>query len=652
METLNIRSKLSSSLGRRARAITRIIDVCVLSFAFWLSFFLRFDGEIPPRYIEQALFVWPYVVIAQCLALVVFRTMSYAWKYVGLREAVRIFAALTVASSVFLAFRLFLADWLLVEAYASYRRVPIGVIVMDLTLAFLGVLGVRVLRRLTFERGRARQRETAKPKIATLLVGAGEAGLAVAKDVEQHPNLGLRLVGFVDDDATKVGNVVHGLTVLGTTTELEKIARKKGAKQAIITIATLSGEDVRRIQRLCGDAGLEVKIIPSLSEILDGRVSVGGVRDVSIEDLLRRPVADLETDRLTRFLEGRRVLVTGAGGSIGSEISRQVARLAPEVLVLLERSEPQLFRIHSELLKSGRDDHLVPCLTDLCDEEGVEAILATFKPHVVFHAAAHKHVPMLEWNAAEAVRNNVVGTQHVVDGANRHGVETFVMLSTDKAVNPTSIMGATKRTAEMILQGKSQQSSTKFVSVRFGNVLGSTGSVVPIFQQQIAAGGPVTITHPEMRRYFMTISEATQLVLVAGSMGRGGEIFVLDMGEPVKILDLAFDLIKLSGFEPEVDIPIEFTGIRPGEKLFEELGFDRRSMEKTVHPAIFVLKQEAVAWTLLARRVEQLGAFARERSPTHRLRNLLESIVPEMQAAPHVESAHRVEHPSLISSSG
>jgi len=319
------------------------------------------------------------------------------------------------------------------------------------------------------------------------------------------------------------------------------------------------------------------------------------------------------------------------------------------VLVLLERSEPQLFRIHSELLKVGGDGHLVPCLTDLCDEEGVEAILATFKPHVVFHAAAHKHVPMLEWNAAEAVRNNVVGTQHVVDGADRHGVETFVMLSTDKAVNPTSIMGATKRTAEMILQGKSQQSSTKFVSVRFGNVLGSTGSVVPIFQQQIAAGGPVTITHPEMRRYFMTISEATQLVLVAGSMGRGGEIFVLDMGEPVKILDLAFDLIKLSGFEPEVDIPIEFTGIRPGEKLFEELGFDRRSMEKTVHPAIFVLKQEAVAWTLLARRVEQLGAFARERSPTHRLRSLLESIVPEMQAAPHVESAHRVEHPSLIS---
>ena len=491
-----------------------------------------------------------------------------------------------------------------------------------------------------------------KPKIATLLVGAGEAGLAVAKDVEKHPDLGLRLVGFVDDDAMKVGNVVHGLTVLGTTIELEKIARKKGAKQAIITIATLSGEDVRRIQRLCDDARLEVKIIPSLSEILDGRVSVGGVRDVSIEDLLRRPVADLETQRLTRFLEGKRVLVTGAGGSIGSEISRQVTRLAPEVLVLLERSEPQLFRIHLELVKVGGDGHLVPCLTDLCDEEGVEAILATFKPHVVFHAAAHKHVPMLEWNAAEAVRNNVVGTQHVVDGANRHGVETFVMLSTDKAVNPTSIMGATKRTAEMILQGKSQQSSTKFVSVRFGNVLGSTGSVVPIFQQQIAAGGPVTITHPEMRRYFMTISEATQLVLVAGSMGRGGEIFVLDMGEPVKILDLAFDLIKLSGFEPEVDIPVEFTGIRPGEKLFEELGFDPHNMEKTVHPAIFVLKQEAVAWARLARRVEQLSTFARERSPTHRLRNLLESIVPEMQAAPHVESAHRVEHPSLISSSG
>ncbi len=406
--------------------------------------------------------------------------------------------------------------------------------------------------------------------------------------------------------------------------------------------------EIRRITSLCEEAQLPVRIIPSLFDILDKRVNLSGFREISIEDLLRRPVVDLETERLERFLRGKRVLVTGAGGSIGTEISRQVARWEPELLVLLERSEPQLFSIHSELVKQNLPVELIPCLTDICDYEGLDAVFSKYKPEVVFHAAAHKHVPMLEWNPVEAVKNNVIGTRTLVDIAGFHGVETFVMLSTDKAVNPTSIMGATKRTAEMLLKAKASRSQTKYVSVRFGNVLGSTGSVVPVFKEQIAAGGPVTVTHPEMVRYFMTIPEATQLVLTAGSMGEGGEIFMLDMGEPVKIVDLALDLIKLSGLEPEKDIPIEFTGVRPGEKLFEELGFDPESMDRTHHPKIFVLKQDAVGWESMVRRVEMLGATVREKSAADQLRTVLESIVPEMQPAPLTESKIPVSQRSLI----
>ena len=641
---------MSIFLRLRSRATTRIIDCIVLSVAFWLAFLLRFDGEIPPNYFERAFVVWPYVVLLQYLVLLTFRTTNYAWKYIGLREAVRIFLALAAGSSILLAFRLFLADWLDPNSYAPYLRIPIGMILIDLALAFMGITGARALRRLAFERDKYQKRISNKPRVPTLLIGASEAGLLVAKEVEKRPDLGFRLVGFVDDDPTKMGEVVHGVRVLGATAHLGQISERVGAKQAIITIANPSGQDIRRIVGLCESAHLPVRIIPRLVEILDGRVNLTRVRKVSIEDLLRRPVVDLETKRLGRFLRGKRVLVTGAGGSIGSEISRQVARGGPDVLVLLERSEPQLFSIHSELVRDDLAVKLVPCLTDICDREGLETVFSKYRPEVVFHAAAHKHVPMLEWNAVEAVKNNVMGTHCVMDAAERHGIETFVMLSTDKAVNPTSIMGATKRTVEMLLQAKDQHARTKYVSVRFGNVLGSMGSVVPIFKEQIAAGGPVTVTHPDMKRYFMTIPEATQLVFLAASMGNGGEIFVLDMGEPVKIVDLATDLIKLSGLEPHKDIAITFTGIRPGEKLFEELGFDPHTMAKTRHPKIFVLKEEPASWQSMVHGVELLRTTLHEKSAVERLRRVLETIVPEMQPAVLDESTAPVGQHSFISS--
>jgi FlaA1/EpsC-like NDP-sugar epimerase len=377
-----------------------------------------------------------------------------------------------------------------------------------------------------------------------------------------------------------------------------------------------------------------VKIVPAMYDILDGKVKLSRIRDVSIDDLLGRETVKLETDLIERFIRGKRVLVTGAGGSIGSELCRQVARFSPEILILVERAEYHLFSIHGELLASDPELRTVPCLVDICEHDRLEALFQEHRPEVVFHAAAHKHVPMMEWNAGEAVRNNVFGTKEVADAADRHGAEAFVLISTDKAVNPSSVMGATKRVAEMYVQALSRRSETKYVAVRFGNVLGSTGSVIPTFQAQIAKGGPVTVTHPDMKRYFMTIPEASQLVMQAAAMGNGAEIFVLDMGEPVLIVDLARDLIRLSGLVVDDDIKIEFTGVRPGEKLFEEIGFDAEKMRRTRHAKIFEGTMAPRPWDELLRDLASLAAVAAGRHTADQVRRALRATVPEMLAPP------------------
>jgi FlaA1/EpsC-like NDP-sugar epimerase len=356
---------------------------------------------------------------------------------------------------------------------------------------------------------------------------------------------------------------------------------------AIITIAAAPGAAIRRIHAECEQIGLPVKIIPGIYEILKGTVNLSRLREVTIEDLLGRDAVELDMEAIESFLRGKRVLVTGAGGSIGSELCRQVARFGPSRLILAEQAENPLFYVHKELVEAGTGLDIAPCIVDICDSRRVDQLFARLRPQVVFHAAAHKHVPMMEWNPGEAIKNNVFGTKKVADAADRYGVEAFVMISTDKAVNPTSIMGASKRVAEIYVQSLAQRSQTKFVAVRFGNVLGSAGSVIPIFTQQIRKGGPVTVTHPDMTRYFMTIPEACQLVMQAATMGKGGEIFVLDMGKPVKIVDLARDLIRLSGFSEE-EIRIEFSGVRPGEKLYEEISTKAENMDKTRHPKIFI----------------------------------------------------------------
>jgi FlaA1/EpsC-like NDP-sugar epimerase len=419
-----------------------------------------------------------------------------------------------------------------------------------------------------------------------LIIGAGNAGEALLRELHRMPVEQYDVIGFVDDDPAKHGVSIHGIPVLGRINQLAEICKKQNIDEIAIAMPSATAKQLRRVVQICEGAKVRFQTVPSVTDIASGRYRVSQIRNVDINDLLGREAVQLDLEIIQQYLTNKVILVTGAGGSIGSEMSRQVCHFDPKLLLLVEQAENALFFIERELRKSFPQVAMEAVICDITDKVRVEQLFEKFKPDVVIHAAAHKHVPLMELNPGEAIKNNVIGTRTVADTADKYGAENFVMISTDKAVNPTSIMGSSKRVAEMYIQDLNRTSKTHFVTVRFGNVLGSNGSVVPIFKNQIAAGGPVTVTHPEMRRYFMTIPEASQLVLQAASMGKGGEIFVLDMGEPVKIVDLAKELITLSGFRPGEDIEIIFTGTRPGEKLFEELSIKGEDMVPTRHPKI------------------------------------------------------------------
>jgi len=617
------------------RQLQTFLDLVTLSAAYWAAFLLRFDGDLTLQMWKRLFFTWPYVVIFEFAVLYLFNIPRFSWRHFGLHETIRVGWATSIIAGSLLLLRLgseFAMHSL--TGYGQYTLVPVGIIVANFGFSFIGIVGIRTLRRILFERDKALRLDRAAPeKTPTLLVGAGQAGALVARELGNRPDLGIRPVGFLDDDRSKTGTLVHGIRVFGTIDQLPRVAKECEAQQVLVTIAEIPPQLLRRIVASCESERLSVKILPGLYQVIEEQAGgLGKLRDVSIEDLLRRDSILLDMDLVGDFLQGKRVLVTGAGGSIGSELCRQVAKFRPEKLVLVERSEFALFSIQQQLLAEFADEALLPRVCDVCDAERLERVFEESRPHVVFHAAAHKHVPMMERNPGEALKNNVFGTRAVADAADRHGCEAFVLVSTDKAVNPTSIMGATKRVAESYVQSLSARSKTKYVAVRFGNVLGSTGSVVPTFKAQIAAGGPVTVTHPEMVRYFMTIPEASQLVMQAAAMGIGGEIFALDMGQPVRIVDLAHDLIRLSGRVPEVDIKIEFTGMRPGEKLFEELGFDAERMDKTAHPKIYVGKLMPTPLALVQKNLERLGAFVKSDS-TDEVRKVLMAVVPEMTAS-------------------
>jgi len=596
-------------------------DVVIMATAFIMAYCLRFDGWPGAQATKHMVFQLPYVVSMQVAVFWLFGIYAFIWRYVGAREIKRFFLAAAMQALVLLVLRLTMGH--------QYLRVPLSVIVIDFSLVFMGSAGIRFLRRLMLERNLRPSAKVLRERKKVFLVGAGQAGLLIAKEVADRPDFPYEVVGFLDDDPMKHGGAIHGLSILGSVDQVQDLAAAHGVSAAIITIANARGGQIRRIRKLCQAAGLETRIIPPLYELVGGRISFNQLREVSIEDLLGRESVDLDRRAIRDFIRGKRVMITGAGGSIGSELVRQIHQFDPAVLVLAEQAENALFLIHRELVQTPRPGvKVVPVIVDVCDSRRVDNVFEVHKPQIVFHAAAHKHVPMMEMNPGEAVKNNIFGTKKVADACDRHAAEVMVMISTDKAVNPTSVMGASKRAAELYIQTISQRSATKYMAVRFGNVLGSAGSVIPIFKDQIAHGGPVMVTHPDMKRYFMTIPEAVLLVMQSATFGKGGEIFILDMGEPVKILDLAKELVTLSGLRPYEDIDIVFTGIRPGEKLFEELNTKEELMSRTLHNKIFIGKfstpdpDEVMAHL---RRLDDISAA----EPREEVLNRLKAMIPE-----------------------
>ncbi|MBU4510135.1 polysaccharide biosynthesis protein [bacterium] len=602
-----------------------VLDIVLLNVSLILSLILRFGKGWEIYFYVY----WESIVYLSGLFLlfaVIFRLYKRIWRYLSIGDLFLI--AEVVTGGIFGA----VLCLNLVKGIAFPRTVV--ALTWFFSLALVG--GSRLVWRLYCERKGALNRGQER----ILIVGAGDAGEVISREIIRRPDLG-KLVGFVDDDNEKIGKRIHNVKVLGNIEGINDILEGEQVSTVIIAIPKASGKEIRRIVDNIKDKEVKIKTLPGLYELVDGKVSVSRIRDIRIEDLLGREPVDLNLEEISGYLQGKRVMVTGGGGSIGGELARQICRFRPRSLILLDHSENGLFHINLELgrkwsgagEKTGVEMELELVVADIRDRDKMDKIFKKYMPEVVFHAAAHKHVPMMEFHPDEAVMNNIMGTKNVAELADEYGAERVVMISTDKAINPTSVMGASKRVAEMVVKELGEKSKTKFVAVRFGNVLESNGSVVPMFKQQIAEGGPVTVTDREVKRYFMTLPEASQLVIQAGALGKGGEVFVLDMGEPIKVLDMAEELIRLSGLEVGEDIEIEIVGLRPGEKMFEEiLTEEERSgvLGDSGHEKIFIARVEEVDGEKLGKDIKELERLAREMDAEGVVRKLQE-IVPSYQ---------------------
>jgi len=546
-------------LGRHRTIASALAYAGIVSVAYVASFALRFDLAIPGDFAAVLLRTLPLLLACKLVGYWYSGLFSGTWRHVSVRDVQEIVRGNLLGSVIFLLAMVFVR---------GLHGFPRTVFLIDLLVATAMLGGIRVLIRVLRERdGRPQVRRIEK---LALIAGAGSAGIQLLQELESRPRLGIAVVGFVDDDPGKVGLRVCGLPVLGALDALPALCAEHDVGEVFIAMPSATGAVIRRAAQRCAEAGVRSRILPSLGELVEGRFIYTQMREVKVDDLLSRAPVRLDLPRVRHFIERRTVLVSGAAGSIGSELCRQLAASEPERLLLYDRHENGMFALEMELAQRFPDVGLVLMISDDMLHDQLDAVYAQYGREIVFHAAAYKHVPLAERNVIEAVRNNVLGTRNVARAAVRHGARAFVLVSTDKAVRPTSVMGVTKRVAELVVQGM-QNGGCRFVAVRFGNVLGSNGSVVPTFREQIARGGPVTVTHPDVTRYFMTIPEAVQLILQAATLGGAGQIVLLEMGEPVRIADLARHMIELSGFRPDEDIEIRFTGLRPGEKLYEEL---------------------------------------------------------------------------------
>jgi FlaA1/EpsC-like NDP-sugar epimerase len=593
------------------RAILVISYAAALAASLWLGYQVRFNFGVPADTEQTFALVFAWVIGFKLFCLWRFGQLDALLDYFSLSDFSHLSWILFVTSFV-----VFGVSTQLGSNYAP----PRGVVVADFSFSVLALTAIRLAFRQTQTRGTAAARTSGQPRQRTRragIIGAGLVGTALAQEFATRHDLGLQAVAFFDDDRMKWGKHVHNVPVVGSPETLLNDKADLELEEVIIAMPSAPARRVTEIVRTLERLRIKFSTVPSIYELTTGQAKVSQLRSVDVQNLLGREQVRLATEDIRHLLRDRVVMVTGAGGSIGSELCRQISSYLPRTLLLVEQSEVQLFQIEQELIDSGFGKFLVPLAANVQDESRLEQIFRRYQPETVFHAAAHKHVPMMESQPGEAVKNNTLGTLRLAETCLRHGTDRFVLISTDKAINPTSVMGASKRLAEMCVQSlyAKNPAGTRFMAVRFGNVLGSSGSVVPIFNKQIAGGGPVTVTHPDMRRYFMTIPEAVGLVLQSAALGSGGEIFMLDMGQPVKIVDLARQLIKLSGFVPDQDIRIEFTGLRPGEKLFEELSYQDEKITATHHPKIMRLLCEPpdfegvrVSLLNLARQADQLGA--------------------------------------------
>ncbi len=613
-----------------------LLFALALLFAFLLAYNFRWvtRQSTQPGMWFYDLYL-PLLAIALPLKLLIFygtRQFHGSWRYVGLRDVFGVISSSLIGSFLFLSGYFALEySWYMTYGQALIDRWPeqylrqSAVFALDWAATIAFVCAARIMVRFYYEELHPRYGGAVR---RVLICGAGNAGEAVLREILRAGAAQYECVGFVDDDVAQLHGRIHDVEIVGRTSQLRELCEHYGVQEVLIAMPDAGPRQIRKLVERCEGTGVLFRTMPALTDLIAGRVQVSRIREVSIADLLGRDAVQLDTELIGRELRGKRILVTGAGGSIGSEMCRQIAAFSPQRLILIEQAENNLFEVDRELRAHWPQLDVCACVADITDRLRIERIFQSERPSSVFHAAAHKHVPIMEINPGEALKNNVLGTMTVADACLAGKVSKMVMISTDKAVNPTSIMGCTKRVAEMYVQGLTGSGVTHFVTVRFGNVLGSSGSVVPIFRQQIAAGGPVTVTHPEMTRYFMTIPEAAQLVLQAGTMGKGGEIYMLHMGEPVLITDLARDMITLSGLRPGVDIEIVFTGKRPGEKLYEELANEGENLGTTSHPKIGIWKSRPENRELVLAGIQRLISLA-DSGDLKKIQAELRIVVPE-----------------------
>ena len=612
----------------RNRTAAFVHDLLMLPVAWLGALWVRFNLEVVPSlYLDAALHALPVVIVVQ--GAVGWRLGLYrgVWRFASLPDLIRIVKSVAIGV-VLIAAALFL--------WTRLANIPRSVFLLYGVLLIMLLGGPRLLyrwfkdRRLYAEGGRK-----------VLVVGAGQAGEMLVRDLLHNASSGMRPIGFVDDALEKKGREIHGVRVLGTCEKIPRLVERMGIEMVLLAVPAASSADLRRLVELCDRAGVPMRTLPRVQELPAGEASAEALRQIAIEDLLGRDPVSLDWQAIRNGVSARSVMVTGGGGSIGAELCRQLAALVPAHLVVVDNSEFNLYRIERELRQRWPTLRVSIALVDVCDQPAIERLFAETRPSLVLHAAAYKHVPLLELQARQAVRNNVLGTRTLARAASTYAVERFVLISTDKAVNPTNVMGASKRLAEVYCQNRDVNRATRFITVRFGNVLDSAGSVVPLFREQIAAGGPVTVTHPEVKRYFMTIPEACELILQSAAVGTGGEVFVLDMGEPVSIAYLARQMILLAGKSPDRDIAIEYVGLRPGEKLFEELFHPSEALRQSGHAKLLLARHRVVDWEQFQAELDDL-ADACTRCDEPLVRRLLHRLVPEFDA----EATG--EHPKVI----